>query len=149
MKQQRQVNVLKLRCDCMLMNSIQSRICCNTLDGIYFADNKAQFMGLQIPIVTTNDSSAPVVEAVIPRYPHIPLRKAYLHVTAASSNTIHTFVIFFRYHPTLADNGSFRSLDPNIRWRGDAVILKAGKRVNFVHLRGSKEKSFSAFAVKR
>ncbi|KAF8347504.1 hypothetical protein F5887DRAFT_1072489 [Amanita rubescens] len=65
------------------------------------------------------------------------------------SGNIHTFVIFFRYHPNLADNGSLRSLDANIRWKGDAVVLKAGKRDNFVHLRGAKEKLLAAFAVKR
>ena len=112
-------------------------------------DDRVQLMGLQIPIVITDNSSVPVVEAAIPCYPHIPWRKAYLRVAAASGDTIHTFVIFFRYHPNLADNGSLRSLDPNVRWRGDAAVLKTGKRDNFVHLRGAREKSFAAFAVKR
>lgn len=151
MKQLRQVvDILKLRFDCRLTNCIciQEKICCNTLDGIYFPDDRGRLAGLRIPIVITESSSTPVVEAAIPRYAHIPLRKAYLHVTAMSGN-IHTFVIFFRYHPNLAENGSLRNLDPNIRWKGDAAVLKAGKRDIFVHLRGTKEKLFAAFAVKR
>ena len=126
---------------------IQRKINCSALDGIYFADDRALLTGLRIPIVITDNHSTPVVEAAIPHYAHIPLRKAYLHITAASQD-IHTFVIFFRFHANLATNASLQSLDRNIRWTGDAVVLKAGKRDEFVHLRGAKEKSFATFAVK-
>ena len=126
---------------------MQRKINCSSLDGIYFPDDRARLVGLQIPIVITENCSTPVVEAAIPRYADIPLRKAYLRVSAASHD-IHTFVIFFRYHANLADNSSLQSLDRNIRWTGDAVVLKAGKRDEFVHLRGAIEKSFATFAVR-
>ena len=126
---------------------IQRSINRSALHGIYFADHRPQPTGLRIPIVITDGCSTPVVEAAIPRYARIPLRKAYVHITAASHNT-HTFVIFFRYHANLPDNASLQSLDKHIRWTGDAAVLKAGKRDEFVHLRGARDKSFATFTVK-
>lgn len=99
-------------------------------------------------MVASESACAPFVDLIIPQNARVPTKKAYLHVTAAA-NKVSTFVLHFRYHPSLPDNASLRChVNRNIRWAGDAAILKVGRRGKYVHLRGARDKLLATFAIK-
>ncbi len=119
------------------------------LEGLYFPDDQAMPQLTRFPLLVSDNHRVPVIDMIIPQHARVPTRKAYLHVKTAH-NDILTFVLYFRYHASLPDNLSLQChVDRNIRWAGDAAILKVGKRGKYVHLRGAKDKSLATFAIKR
>ena len=121
----------------------------DNLEGLYFPGDQAMPKLTRFPLLVSDSHCVPVIDMIVPQHARVPTRKAYLHVKTALNNIL-TFVLYFRYHASLPDNLSLQChVDQNIRWAGDAAILKVGKRGKYVHLQGAKDKSLATFAIKR
>ena len=121
------------------------------LHGLYFSTVADK--PVEVPITTT----LPEVEtAVATRFPsietvlgcHAQTKECYA-CSFDEDGRIHKFLVAFQERPELPPNRALRQILPEVTFRGELVVMKAGVRVLVVDMTGKKQTALAERAVRR
>ncbi|KAM6490341.1 hypothetical protein JOM56_014318 [Amanita muscaria] len=117
------------------------------LRGLFFPVDQTSPRPEYFPTVVSDFGRFPVIDGVISKNPdnHITWRETFVQAREAEV----TFALFCRTGGAMAVNSSIANLDQRICFKGDIVVMKVGKREDFIHLRSARDKCLALAAVKR
>ncbi|KAM6490441.1 hypothetical protein JOM56_014114 [Amanita muscaria] len=117
------------------------------LRGLYFPVNQASPRPEYIPTVVSDLGRFPIIDALISKNPEILWGKEFVQVREGRGRA--TFAVFFQYGGAMAVNSCLTGWGKRIRFKGDIIVMKVGKREDFVHLRSMRDKQLARVAVKQ
>lgn len=118
------------------------------LQSLFFTLNQPSPRVEYIPTVVSSLGRSPCIDAVIHPEPGAPWTKVVADVKDGRRQKI-TFALFLRSHRDWPSNAGLMRLASRLCYKGEVVVLKVGRRAEFVNLKSSDDRRLAFNAVKR
>jgi hypothetical protein len=110
----------------MLVVPAPARVAAPNLTALHYRHSQGRKV-LHVPFHTTSGSRFVVVEGHMCGYPAVPIKRTAIQLVA-EEGVITRFMVFTRRGPSMPENEVLAALSGGIRWHGDILVVRRGKR---------------------